>query len=147
MPGDVSENCPQCPRRASGRCTGGDAMGSREDILGALRSVTVPARPAPDLSGLGVRFPDRVAQLEKMVEAVGGTLVRAASLTQAGQALAKLAPVKQAKKVLSLVPSVGTSTVDLDAIAAPHALHDLDVAVLRGEFAVAENGAVWVDSA
>ena len=36
---------------------------------------------------------------------------------------------------------------DLAAVDDPHALEDVDVAILPGEFAVAENGAVWIDSA
>jgi L-lactate dehydrogenase complex protein LldG len=35
----------------------------------------------------------------------------------------------------------------LVATASPHALADVDVAIMPGEFAVAENGAVWVTDA
>jgi L-lactate dehydrogenase complex protein LldG len=40
---------------------------------------------------------------------------------------------------------VGRPTLELASVPDPHALQDLDVAVLRGEFAVAENGAVWLE--
>jgi L-lactate dehydrogenase complex protein LldG len=42
------------------------------------------------------------------------------------------------------VPGVGTANVDMDSIASPHELEGVDIAILPGEFAVAENGAVWV---
>ena len=52
--------------------------------------------------------------------------------------------VAQAAKVASLVPEAHPGNVPLATIDDPHALADVDVAIVRGEFAVAENGAVWV---
>jgi L-lactate dehydrogenase complex protein LldG len=43
-----------------------------------------------------------------------------------------------------VVPGLGDSTFDLNAIDDPHQLENVDFAVLRGHFAVAENGAIWV---
>ena len=61
------------------------------------------------------------------------------------RAIAALAAVSQARKqIASLVPGVGAPNVDLAAIDSPHALADVDVAILPGQFAVAENAAVWV---
>ena len=53
-------------------------MGSdgRRAILDALRAAKAPEAPAPDLSGLGVSFPDPVAKLADALAAVAGTLVR-----------------------------------------------------------------------
>ena len=39
---------------------------------------------------------------------------------------------------------MGDSTVDLNAIDDPHALENVDFAVLHGHFGVAENAAIWV---
>jgi L-lactate dehydrogenase complex protein LldG len=58
--------------------------------------------------------------------------------------LRQLPQVQAAKKVASLVPGIASIDVDLASIDSPHALADVDVAVLPGEFAVAENAAVWV---
>src|SRR6185436_16840118 len=49
-----------------------------------------------------------------------------------------------AQKVASLVPGVRSPNVDPTAVDSPHVLADVDVAILQGEFAVAENAAVWV---
>jgi len=59
-------------------------------------------------------------------------------------AVATLPVVVQASKVASLVPEAHPGNFALGAIEDPHTLADVDVAILRGEFAVAENGAVWV---
>jgi L-lactate dehydrogenase complex protein LldG len=124
----------------------GRPVAAREEILAALRRGARAAEP-PDLSALGAKFPDPVAQLVKAVEAVAGACVRVADRAAADRALAELAVVRDAKKVISLVPGVGRSDVDLAAIDDPHALEGLDVAVLPGVLAVAENGAIWVDGA
>lgn len=120
-------------------------MASRDDILAALRRNAPPAAQAPDLSGLGVTFADPIAQLAQSMVAVGGACARVADLAAADAAIAALPQAASAKKIVSLVPGVGRSTVDLTAVADPHALADLDLAILPGELAVAENAAVWID--
>jgi L-lactate dehydrogenase complex protein LldG len=120
-------------------------VASRDDILGALRRAAPPAVAAPDLAGLGVAFADPIAQLAQSVVAVGGACARVADLAAADAAVAALPQAAAAKKIASLVAGVGRSTFDLAAIADPHALADLDLAILPGELAVAENAAVWID--
>ena len=46
--------------------------------------------------------------------------------------------------MVSLVPGAGTSTVDVVAMNQPHELLGVELAIIAGEFGVAENGAVWV---
>jgi L-lactate dehydrogenase complex protein LldG len=120
-------------------------VASRDHILAALRRAAPPAVAAPDLAGLGVTFADPIAQLAESVVAVGGAFVRVADLAAADAAVAVLPQAAGAARVASLVPGVGRSTFDLAAVADPHELADLDLAILPGEFAVAENAAVWID--
>jgi L-lactate dehydrogenase complex protein LldG len=120
-------------------------VASRDDILAALRRNAPPAAAAPDLAGLGVRFDDPLAQLAVSVVAVGGACVRVPDIAAAAAAVAALPQAAAAKKVVSLVPGIGESTLDLASVDDPHALDDLDLAILPGTLAVAENAAVWVD--
>jgi L-lactate dehydrogenase complex protein LldG len=120
-------------------------VGSRDDILATLRRNAPPAAAAPNLAGLGVTFADPLAQLAQSVVAIGGACVRVADLAAAADAVAALPQVAAARKIVSLVPGVGLPNVDLGAVADPHALEDLDLAILPGQLAVAENAAVWVD--
>ena len=121
------------------------ASTSREALLAALRRNAPRELPRPDLSGLGVKYADPAKQFADVLASVGGACVRAADVAAAERALAELPAWRDAKRVASLVPGVGRSTVDLAAAPDPHELEGLDVAVLPGELAVAENGAVWVD--
>jgi L-lactate dehydrogenase complex protein LldG len=140
---------------------------SRDDILATLRRNAPPKVEAPVLDGLGVTFEDPVEQLARSVAAVGGACVRVKDVAEAAAAVAELSQTKTAKKAVSLVEGVegivgsangnadgadgaergnpSAMKVDLVAVEDPHALHDLDLAILPGTLAVAENGAVWVE--
>jgi L-lactate dehydrogenase complex protein LldG len=122
-------------------------VASRDDILAALRRSAPHDAPLPDLTKLGVRFPDPVKQYADALASVGGVCVRVPDFAAAHRALSELPQAVAAKKVASLVPGVGQGNVDLAAVTDPHELEGLDLAVIPGELAVAENGAVWVDGA
>lgn len=114
-------------------------MSSREAILEALRA-SAPAyvdqhlKYPPPLNG--IRYADPVKQFEEAFTGVGGKFGR-------GE-VADLAVYANAEKIVSLVPGVPSRNVDLNTIQDPHELDGVDVAVIAGEFGVAENGAVWV---
>jgi L-lactate dehydrogenase complex protein LldG len=120
-------------------------VASRDEMIGALRKNAPRETPLPELSGLGVRFADPPQQFAESLKGVGGTCLRVPDRVAAQRALAELPAYAAAKKIVSLVPGVGQGNVDLGAIEDPHDLEGLDVAILPGELAVAENGAVWVE--
>jgi L-lactate dehydrogenase complex protein LldG len=93
-----------------------------------------------------VKFADPLDKFAEALKAVGGTCVRAADLSAAREAVAAQPFRQGAGRVLSLVPGLEDGDVDLGRVADPHALEGLDVAILPGELAVAENGAVWVEA-
>jgi L-lactate dehydrogenase complex protein LldG len=117
---------------------------SREEILGSLRLAQQAPAPLPGLDGIGVRYPDPVAQFAKSLAEVGGRCVVVADGAALSRELTRLPEYAAARKVVSLVPGIGRSDVDLLALPQPHDLHDLDFCVLPGMLGVAENGAVWV---
>jgi len=120
-------------------------MASRDDILATLRRNAPSPVAAPALTGLGVAFADPLAELARSVAAVGGAFVRVPDTASADAAVAALPVAASARKVVSLVAGVGRSSLELAAVGDPHELDDLDLAILPGRLAVAENAAVWVD--
>ncbi len=120
-------------------------MAAREEILAALRRSARPGAPRPVLDGVGARFPDLPARFADGVAAVGGTLLRIPDLVAADAALRALPVHREARRMVSLVDGVGASTVDAAAVKDPHQLEGLDLVVLPGALAVAENGAVWIE--
>ncbi len=117
----------------------------REDILSAIRQHRPQDAPLPELrNGPWITFPDPAAQFATVLAAVGGACLRAATMDDVARQLNTLAAYASAAKVYSLVPGIDCRNVDPRSVADAHQLADIDFAVLRGEFAVAENGAVWV---
>ncbi len=123
----------------------GEPVTSREALLSALRRNAPRELPRPDLTGLGVPYADPVKQFAEVLAAVGGVCLRAADRAAADRAVSELPVYRAAARIASLVPGVGRSNVDLAATPDPHGLEGLDLAILPGDLAVAENGAVWVD--
>lgn len=122
-------------------------MTGKEAILSAIRKHPLPPRQLPDLSQAWIEYDDRSRQFAAAVESVGGRCVFVESLAAVNAALEELPAYREAKKSVSLVAGIGRSNVDFSTIADPHALEDLDFAILSGQFAVAENGAVWLTDA
>jgi L-lactate dehydrogenase complex protein LldG len=120
-------------------------MAARDQILAALRRNAQPGAPRPVLDGVGARFPDLAARFAEGVAAVGGALVRVPDLPAADVALWALPVHRDATRIVSLVPGVGGATVDAAAVKDPHQLEGLELVVLPGALAVAENGAVWIE--
>lgn len=117
---------------------------SKREILDAIRRTRPPAAPLAELDRDWVRYDDPRKQFAASLESVGGRCVFVADSEAINRELAALSAWQQAQQRLSTVPGVGPSNVDLAAIGDPHELESLDFVVLPGEFAVAENGAVWV---
>jgi L-lactate dehydrogenase complex protein LldG len=120
-------------------------VGSREDILRALREAAPPPAPLPDLTGRrGEKFADLAARFALSLQEVGGRCVRTDEASLAGE-LRALARSLAAKVIASIVPQL--PGIDLQVHSIPHTLAGVDLAVLPGELAVAENGAVWITEA
>lgn len=119
-------------------------MTSKQEILSKIRQHTIPPAELPDLKRNWISYPDRPRQFADLVQAVGGRCVVVPDVGTAHADLAATDPYKKSKKIFSAVPGIGLGNVDLNKIDDPHDLEDLDFAILHGEFAVAENGAIWV---
>lgn len=119
---------------------------SREQIFANLRAVLPESAPLPDLPATGPwqTFDDPFGRFCEVLETVGGICQRVASIAEANAKLNEVEEWQNAKTRISVVEGLGEPTVDLDSIDDPHDLENVDYAVLRGHFGVAENGAIWV---
>jgi L-lactate dehydrogenase complex protein LldG len=122
-------------------------VATRESFLAALRKSAPRETPRPDLSALGVKFADPVKQFGDVLASVGGAALRVPDPAAAARAIAELPVHRGAKRIVSLVPGIAEGNVALETLPDPHALEGVDLSILPGELAVAENGAVWVDGA
>lgn len=116
---------------------------AKTTILSAIRQHQLPEAPQPNLDQAWIQFNDARAQFASVLESVGGRAVMVADTATLNSELAAVSEWRDAKKTVSLVEGVHGNT-DLAQIDDPHATEDIDFAILPGQFAVAENGAVWI---
>jgi L-lactate dehydrogenase complex protein LldG len=118
---------------------------SKETILKAIRAARPPESPLPELGQVWTTYADRRRQFFETLAAVGGRAICVADIAGLNDQLVELPVYKEARWIVSHVPGVGAANVDLGAIRSPDELAGVDVAILPGQFAVAENGAVWIN--
>src|SRR4051812_50075900 len=117
-------------------------MGSREEILRALRAAAPPPAPLPDLAGQrGQGFADLAAQFALSLQEVGGRCVRTTEAALPDE-LRKLARSLEAKTIGSIVPQF--PGIDLAAHSIPHTLAGGGLAGLPRGAAGGGEGAGWV---
>jgi L-lactate dehydrogenase complex protein LldG len=119
-------------------------MSSRDAILRSIRRHLPESSPLPDLDGPWIVYPDPAAQFATVLEQIGGKAVRVADRAALASELKQLPQFLDSRKTVCGLADVVPSDVELAAVDDPHQLADVDLAILPGEFAVAENGAVWV---
>ena len=117
-------------------------MSSKTAILNAIKeNNSVKEVPLPNIESFGITFEDKFQQFTEVIQKVGGKALEATHETL-DRTIKLLYP--EAVFIASNVPQCSLSTVNENEKQLPHELKDLDLAIVKGEFAVAENGAVWI---
>lgn len=117
-------------------------MTSREYILSQIRDSRRQSVDMPDLTSINpVEYQDRIEKFMRTVEQVGGHAV----LLDAGADVnAELRNIYPSAKVIASSLSYIDADRDPDMVAEASDLADVDLGVVEGRIAVAENGCVWV---
>jgi L-lactate dehydrogenase complex protein LldG len=119
-------------------------MSARDEILARIRRTLPEAVELPAPGESATVYDDPRQHFADVLAGVGGEAVVVPNCAAAAAHLPSIAPYASAVKRCSLVPGVGETNFDLVGVSDPHDLEDVDYAVLPGQFAVAENAAVWV---
>ena len=98
----------------------------------------------PPLDGPWTTYRDPRRQFCDVLASVGGRAVVVPDMAGLNAELASLAAYRDARRICSLLAGAGAANVDPRGVVRPHELADVDFCIAPGEFAVAENGAVWV---
>lgn len=120
-------------------------MSSREKILTSIRQNKLTALPLPNVPLFNETQDDLLSRFNDILTFVGGRLrVLSDDETLAG-VLQQSYPA--AERIASSLPVAGISLVPIDVHSDKITLEAIDLAILKGEFAVAENSAIWVPEA
>ena len=118
-------------------------MTTRDSMLARIGKNKPDALPLPDVPTFVNEADDLSARFSETLTFVGGTLLDLTTSTDTLiDYLRQTFPT--AERIASSVPVPGLTTAHVGPETDKNDLERIDVAVLRGEFAVAENAAVWV---
>jgi L-lactate dehydrogenase complex protein LldG len=118
---------------------------SRQSILDRLHSWPVPQTALPDIDDARLtRYENPLDKFAEMLAFVGGDVHLVDSNQEILEILNQTAVFAEAGQIASVVPEAVQGNLDTNSIDDPHALASLDWMIARGEFLVAENGAIWV---
>jgi L-lactate dehydrogenase complex protein LldG len=114
-----------------------EAMTSREKILSRIKSNQPLIAFTEPIQVLPVVDFDVLTKFKDTLVSIGGAVVEIKSESEILPHLKKtIAPSTEANII---GPEHGATTTS-----SPHSFQNVDVAILRGDFAVAENGAIWI---
>lgn len=118
-------------------------MSSRETILANIRRNTGTRQEMPDLSAMEtIVYPDKLKTFAEVLAAAGGKAVELQPGEEVNAVIRREFP--DAKRIASNLPEITCATFNPDEVEDPRMLNGTDLAVITGEFGVAENAAVWI---
>ena len=117
-------------------------MTSKEQILQNIRTNNVVKDTSlPNYANFGLTFENKFDKFSTMLESVGGKAL-VIKKEELDATIKEIYPDE--KQISTNVDICKLGNFDSNKEEDPHNLKDIDLAVVKGEFAVAENGAVWL---
>lgn len=116
--------------------------GSREKILTAIKNNQPTFTPLPIVENYAQPFTDVVEKYKIVLQSIGGTVYEVNTIDAIIEILE--AQFKDVQRILSVMDSFSGYAEMYTKDDDPHKLDNVDVAIIKAHFGVAENGSVWV---
>ena len=117
-------------------------MSSRDEILTSIKKNTLHKYDYPTWKINAVQYPDLVKQFISISAAVGGEAVELPEGEDVNEYILKRYPNMNA--IASNMSEITCATMNPDDVEVAQDLNGTDLAVVKGEIGVAENGCVWI---
>jgi L-lactate dehydrogenase complex protein LldG len=114
-------------------------MDSREQILARVKANQPESKPLPELLKHPVSFPIE-ENFISVLTGIGGVVIE---LNYLDDVIEFVARNFIGKNIVTTVDSLFSKMKQVTS-ATPHELDGIDLAILEGQFGVAENGAIWI---
>ncbi len=117
-------------------------MTSKEKILKNIKDNNIVKNvKLPSYENFGIKFDNKFETFSTMIESVGGKalLIEKDKLDETIKAL-----YPEENQIASNVDFCSLGNFDANSYGDAHDLKDIDLAIVKGNFAVAENGAIWM---
>lgn len=115
---------------------------SRAEILKSIARHKPPRRSLPEIPVFDTSNDDLLQQFQQVSEGIGGTVIRISGRKEISKAIH--GRFSDARRIATSRTSLSPDALELGNFKDPHQLADVDVAILVGQFGVAENGAIWL---
>jgi L-lactate dehydrogenase complex protein LldG len=117
-------------------------MTSREEILAKIKTNQPGARPLPaDLTTVPGGM-ESISQFKTVLTAIGGAIIEVSNFEEIAQYIQQ--EFKDKKRLISTLPELASVTESGWENKDPHSYEDVDLAVIKAHFGVAENAALWI---
>lgn len=117
-------------------------MTSKELILKNIKENNIVKDvPLPSYDNFGIKYEDKFQTFATMIESVGGKAL-VIDKNDLDKTIKELYPDE--KQIASNVEFCSLGNFDSNSQDDVHNLKDIDLAVVKGNFAIAENGAIWM---
>ena len=117
-------------------------MTSRELILKNIKENNIVKEvPLPSYDNFGITYEDKFQTFATMLESVGGKAL-VIDKKDLNKTIKEIYPDE--KQITSNVEFCTLANFDANAQEDVHNLKDIDLAIVKGNFAVAENGSIWM---
>ena len=117
-------------------------MTSKELILKNIKDNNIVKEvKLPSYDNFGLKFDDKFQTFSTMIESVGGKALLI-DKNDLDKTIKELYPHE--KQIASNVEFCSVGNFDANSCDDVHELKNIDLAVVKGNFAVAENGAIWM---
>lgn len=117
-------------------------MSSRAAILGAIKAIGMEEVAMPELPVFNSWFDDLVLKFKEVVTGIGAQVYEAESPESITGVIKNNFELQG--RIISNLPELSSIAETLTFNSEPQSFEDLELAVLKGDFGVAENGAIWL---
>lgn len=117
-------------------------MSSRDSILAAIAQNKPAPAPLPDLNHLGPAEDDLVEKFSTVAVSIGSRVLKVKDYREVQVHIRQ--QFGTGSRIISTVPELAGLGEAAELSADPHSFEDLELAVLKASFGVAENGAIWL---
>ena len=118
-------------------------MSSREKMLAAIAKNKPEPTTLPALDGLGMNIANVAQKFTDIAVGIGSKVFPVKGYDEVQEILQE--QFGSDKRVLTTIPELQTLSKEVDlASPDPHSFENVELAVMNGQLAVAENSAIWV---
>ncbi|GHT15213.1 hypothetical protein FACS189426_22590 [Bacteroidia bacterium] len=117
-------------------------MNSKNEILNNIRQNIKATYDLPEIAIVGIQYSDKVSQFTETIQNVGGKVVELRQGQDINSVIQSLYP--EAKTIASNVSGITIANINPDTVETPYELNGTDLAIIRGELGIAENGCIWI---